>query len=71
MAARFFLTRFSLAWLLAATVLFFVQILKGFPPAQALSFAAVWGSISAGIFALVGTLRLLRQPSCMLPKQKL
>lgn len=67
MGAGFWLKRFSLAFLIAGTLLFAVQLGKGHAPTDAAQFAALWGALSAAIFALTGYIRYRRNPACMLP----
>lgn len=70
MTWRHWLKRFVLALIVAGTVLFAVQCLKGHVIAGAARFAALWGVVSAAVFTLVGYVRYRRSPACMLPRSR-
>lgn len=67
---RHWLKRFLLALIVAGTVLFAAQCLKGHTAADAAWFAALWGVVSAASFTLVGYVRYRRSPACMLPRSR-
>jgi len=62
--------RFVFALVIAGTLLFAVQRLKGHAAINAVVFAALWSTVSAGIFTGVGYARYRRDPACMLPRSR-
>ena len=70
MSWKFLLKRFLLAFLGAVIVLFAVELLKGHELRQAIEFAALWASVFATLFTVIGYIRYRRSPSCMLPADK-
>lgn len=67
MSPDFWLKRLLLAFLVAAGLLFVVQMLKGYEPPSAAKFALFWGGVSSALFTLIGFIRYKRNPSCMIP----
>lgn len=70
MGAGFWIKRFVLALTVAGLLLFVVQQLKGYSLMDAALFAAIWGTLSAALFTLVGYRRYKRNPACMLPESR-
>lgn len=67
MGPGFWIKRSIFALFAAVALLFVVQLLKGAAADRAIVYALLWGTISAGLFTLVGYLRFRRNPACMLP----
>jgi len=65
---KFWLKRFVIALLTASALLFVVELCKGHGRAEATQFAALWGTISAALFTLIGYNRYRRNPACWLPR---
>lgn len=70
MGPAFWLQRFVLALLVAGGVIFVAQLAKGHSVAASAWFAALWGTVSAGLFTLVGYVRYKRNPACMRPRSE-
>lgn len=62
--------RFVFALVIAGILLFAVQRLKGHAAIDAAVFAALWSTVSAGIFTGAGYARYRRNPACMLPRSR-
>jgi hypothetical protein len=66
MGAKFWLRRFMVAFLIAATALFLAEIIKGHAQTKAAQFALLWGAITALLFTLISYSRFKRNPRCWL-----
>ena len=67
MGAKFWTKRFVLAFLVAATLLLIVELVKGHGQAEAAQFAGLWGGITAALYTLIGYNKYRRNPTCWLP----
>jgi hypothetical protein len=57
--------RFLVAFVVAAVVLFLVQLLKGNTLESALSYSVGWGALASAVFTGVGYAKYRRSPACM------
>ena len=67
---RFWVTRFIVAFVVAAAVLFAVHLVKGYGLQDSIGFGVVWGVVAAAIYTAIGYFRYRRNPACMLPRRK-
>lgn len=70
MTAGFWIKRFLVALVVAWAVLFVAHLLRGHAAPGAVAFAALWGTLAAALFTLLGYLKYRRHPACMLPRQR-
>lgn len=70
MSAATWLRRFVIAFLFATGLLLGARLLKGEPLAASAWSAVLWGTVSAGLYTLIGYARYRCNHACMLPRSR-